>query len=124
MIKINIPNPDLIIKKKEQSGEPGDPDISKIYGFTDYVRIPKDKSGIYMFFNQSDELLFAGKARKLKHRIRKNFEDNVSPIKNNRSDINKIAVIYVDEAMDREIYETYIINTLHAKYNVDKVFYK
>jgi hypothetical protein len=26
--------------------------------------------------------------------------------------------------MEREIYETYMINKLHAKYNVDKVFYK
>jgi hypothetical protein len=26
--------------------------------------------------------------------------------------------------MEREIYETYIINELEAKYNVEKVFYK
>ncbi|NRG48327.1 nucleotide excision repair endonuclease, partial [Bacillus sp. CRN 9] len=38
--------------------------------------------------------------------------------------VHKIAAIFVDDAMEREIYETYIINTLEAKYNVDKVFYK
>jgi hypothetical protein len=56
--------------------------------------------------------------------VKKHFEDNVSPIKNHRDDIYKIAVIYVEDSMEREIYETYIINTLHAKFNIDKVFYK
>ena len=30
----------------------------------------------------------------------------------------------VEEAMDREIYETYAINTLKAKYNIEKAFFK
>lgn len=34
-----------------------------------------------MFYNINDELLFVGKARKIRQRIKKHFEDNVSPIK-------------------------------------------
>ncbi len=30
----------------------------------------------------------------------------------------------VEDPMEREIYETYMINEFQAKYNVDKVFYK
>lgn len=124
MIKIEIPSTDVEILKKRQLGEKGEPDLSSVYGFTDYMRIPRDKSGIYMFFNNNDELLFAGKARKLRQRIRKNFEDNVSAIKLYRDEVYKIAVCFVEDPVDREIYETYIINRLQAKYNVDKVFFK
>jgi excinuclease UvrABC nuclease subunit len=68
--------------------------------------------------------MYVGKARKLRPRVKRHFEDTVSPIKSYRDEVYKIAVIVVDNPMEREIYETYAINTLHAKYNVDKVFYK
>ncbi|KIV75757.1 Endo/excinuclease amino terminal domain protein [Bacillus mycoides] len=35
-----------------------------------------------------------------------------------------IDVCIVEDPMEREIYETYMINEFQAKYNVDKVFYK
>lgn len=124
MIKIEIPSPDVVLTKKRQLGEKVESVISSVYGFTDYHRISRDKGGIIMLFNASDELMFVGKARKLRPRVKKHFEDNVSPIKNHRDEVYKIAVIHVEDPMEREIYETYIINTLQAKYNVDKVFYK
>ncbi|QNF30346.1 nucleotide excision repair endonuclease [Metabacillus elymi] len=124
MIKIDMPSTDIVITKNRQLGEKGEPVLSSVYGFTDYMKIPRDKSGIYMFFNNKDELLFVGKARKLRQRIRKNFEDQVSAIKNHRDEVYSIAVCFVEEPVDREIYETYIINNLRARYNVDKVFYK
>lgn len=77
-----------------------------------------------MFYDAADELMFVGKARKLRQRVKKHFEDNVSPIKNYRHDVNKIAVFYVEDPMERDIYETYIINRHKAKYNIDKVFFK
>ncbi|MGI8385014.1 nucleotide excision repair endonuclease [Robertmurraya sp. P23] len=124
MIKIEIPNPDVVITKKRQAGEPVEAVISSEYGFTDYHKIPRDKGGIILFFNASDDLLFVGKARKLRPRVKKHFEDQVSPIKKHRDEVYKIAVITVEDAMEREIYETYIINTEQAKYNIDKVFFK
>jgi len=124
VIKIELPTPDVVITRSNQVGEKVEAAISSEYGFTDYHRIPRDKGGIIMFFDADDELMFVGKARKLRPRVKKHFEDNVSPIKNHRHEVNKIAVISVVDPVDREIYETYAINVLKAKYNIDKVFYK
>ncbi|QWH10758.1 hypothetical protein EXW38_05000 [Bacillus mycoides] len=69
-------------------------------------------------------VFFVGKACKVIQRIKKHFEDNVSPIKNHRDEVYRIDVCIVEDPMEREIYETYMINEFQAKYNVDKVFYK
>ncbi|MGG4142540.1 nucleotide excision repair endonuclease [Paenibacillus algorifonticola] len=118
MIKITIPTPDVTIEKQIS------PELSNIYGFTDFHLIPRDKGGIFMFYNKSKELLFVGKARKLRPRIKKHFEDSVSPMKPHRDEVTTIEVCIIEEPVDREIYETYIVNKLRAKYNVDKVFFK
>ncbi|MGV3466292.1 MAG: nucleotide excision repair endonuclease [Heyndrickxia sp.] len=124
MIKIEIPKPDVVVTKQKQAGDAKDAKISSQYGFVDFRLISRDKGGVIMFYKANGELLFVGKARKLRQRVTKHFEDNVSPIKNHRDEVHKIAVLYVDDPTEREIYETYIINKLQAKYNVDKVFYK
>lgn len=124
MIKIEIPTPDLSITQREQARIANDPEIPSIYGFIDFHLIPRDKGGIFMFYDINDELLFVGKARKLRQRIKKHFEDSVSPVKSHRDEVYTIDICYVDDPMDREIYETYIINKLQAKYNADKVFFK
>ena len=120
MIDITIPTVDVTITKKDN------PEKSNIYGFTesDIHLIPRDKGGIFMFYNDEAELLFVGKARKLRQRVKKHFEDNVSVIRENRNEIAKIDVCIVTNPVDREIYETYIINEQKAKYNIDKVFFK
>nr|WP_239558701.1 nucleotide excision repair endonuclease [Peribacillus deserti] len=120
VIKIEIPAPDLSITKPNKPN----PELSNIYGFEDFHRIPRDKGGIFMFYNINDELLFVGKARKLRQRIKKHFEDTVSPIKQHRDEVYTIDICYVEEPVDREIYETYIINELKAKYNIDKAFFR
>lgn len=118
MINISIPKPDVTISKQKN------PELSNIYGFTDFHLIPRDKGGIFMFFNEKKELLFVGKARKLRPRIKRHFEDNVSVIKEHRDEVTKIQVFIVDDPVHREIYETYIVNELKSKYNVDKVFFR
>ncbi|MTH51921.1 nucleotide excision repair endonuclease [Bacillus mangrovi] len=123
MINIRIPAPDYVLKRNDGGGTPGEPAISSKYGFSDYMNIPRDKGGIFMFYNLNDELLFVGKARKLRQRIRKHFEDTVSPVKDHRDEIAEIAVCCIEDPMEREIYETYAINKDQAKYNVDKVFF-
>jgi excinuclease UvrABC nuclease subunit len=124
VIKIEIPQPDLTITERKQDLKENEPEIKPIYGFIDFHLIPRDKGGIFLFYNINDELLFVGKARKLRQRIKKHFEDTVSPIKMYRDEVYRIDICYVEEPMDREIYETYLINTLQSKYNIDKVFYK
>ncbi|CAM4415468.1 nucleotide excision repair endonuclease [Paenibacillus tarimensis] len=115
MINITIPVPDVTIHKQEA------PELSHIYGFTDFHLITREKGGIFMFYNVKDELLFVGKARKLRQRIKKHFEDTVSPMKNHRDEVVKIEVAIVEDPVDREIYETYIANKLGAKYNTEKI---
>lgn len=124
MINIDIPTPDLTITERTQIPKENEPEIKPIYGFIDFHLIPRDKGGIFQFYNINDELLFVGKARKLRQRIKKHFEDNVSPIKMHRDEVYRIDVCYVEDPMEREIYETYIVNTLQAKYNIDKVFFR
>jgi excinuclease UvrABC nuclease subunit len=118
VINITIPTPDVTITKQDA------PELSNIYGFTDFHLIPRDMGGIFMFYNVNEELLFVGKARKLRPRIKKHFEDTVSLIKMNRDEITKIDVCIIEDPVHREIYETYIINELKAKYNVDKVLFR
>lgn len=60
MINITIPKADVSITKQIN------PQLSNIYGFTDFHLIPRDYGGIFMFYNDQDELLFVGKARKLR----------------------------------------------------------
>ncbi|MET1014449.1 MAG: nucleotide excision repair endonuclease [Paenisporosarcina sp.] len=122
MIKIELPKPDLVIRQRTQVVKENEIEIPSVYGFIDFHQIPRDKGGLIMFFNRENELLFVGKARKLRQRVKKHFEDNVSPIKNHREEVVKIEIFFVDDALDREIYETYAINKFVAKYNVDKKF--
>lgn len=124
MIKIEIPTPDIVITERQQIPKENEPEIKPIYGFIDFHLIPRDKGGIFLFFNINDELLFVGKARKLRQRIKKHFEDNVSPIKMHRDEVYKIEIMLVEDPTEREIYETYIINELQSKYNIDKVFFR
>ncbi|AIK40492.1 MULTISPECIES: nucleotide excision repair endonuclease [Bacillus] len=124
MIKIDLPAVDVSITERKQVIKGDEPRITPIHGFIDFHLFPRDKGGIFMFYNINDELLFVGKARKIRQRIKKHFEDNVSPIQAHRDEVYRIDVCIVEDPMEREIYETYIINELQAKYNVDKVFYK
>jgi len=122
MIKIEIPKPDITIVQRVQDRSNDEPEIPSIYGFIDFHQIARDKGGIIMFYNKEEELLFVGKARKVRQRVKKHFEDNVSPIKDHRDEVSKIKIFYVEDAMEREIYETYIINKMSAKLNVDKKY--
>jgi hypothetical protein len=124
MITIEIPKVDVSITEREQPANSNEPVIKSVEGFIDLHQIPRDKGGMILFYNINDDLLFVGKARKLRQRVKKHLEDNVSPLKPYREEVYRIDVIYVEDAMEREIYETYLINTLQAKYNVDKVFFK
>jgi len=123
LINIEIPKSDVSIIKRKQPEQENTPVIKSIQGFIDLHEIPRDKGGIILFYNRQDELLFVGKARKLRQRVKKHLEDTVSPLKNHRDEVFRIDVSIVEDPMEREIYETYIINTLQAKYNVDKVFF-
>ncbi|MER1987394.1 MAG: nucleotide excision repair endonuclease [Solibacillus sp.] len=124
MIKIEFPKPATVIRQREQNVKPGEVVIAPYHGFIDFHQITREKGGLFFFYNEANELLFVGKARKIRQRIKKFFDGNVAPINNHRDEIFKIEVYEIEDPMEREIYETYAINTFKAKYNVDKVFFE
>lgn len=117
MIQIIVLMLDVIIMKQENL------QFSYIYGFIDFYLIMCEKGGIFMFYNVDGELLFVGKVRKLRLWIKKYFEDIVFLMKNYWEEVVIIEVCLVEDVVDCEIYEIYIINMMCVKYNVDKVFY-
>ncbi|WP_456363588.1 nucleotide excision repair endonuclease [Priestia aryabhattai] len=122
MILINVPDPDVTIYKSDNLGPAKDTPASRLYGFIDYKDIPRKVAGIYMFFDKDGQLLYVGQAVSLRSRVREHFYSSKSAIKDHRGEVFKISVFYVKDALDRELYETYIINKYKAKYNVGKVF--
>lgn len=70
LIKINIPEADVSITERNQVIKGDEPLITPINGFIDFHLFPRDKGGIFMFYNINDELLFVGKARKIRQRIK------------------------------------------------------
>lgn len=123
MIKIDLPKPDVVIRQREQVIKPGDVEIKPYYGFIDFHKITREKGGLFFLYNEANELLFVGKARKVRQRIKKYFDGNVAPLNNHKHEVHKIEVYEIEDPMEREIYETYAINTFRAKYNTEKVFY-
>lgn len=124
LITIEMPKPTLVIRQREQVIKPGEVEITPYFGFIDFHKITRENGGIFFFYNEQNELLFVGKARKIRQRIKKHFEDNVSPMKNHRTEVHKIEVYEIEDPMEREIYETYAINQFKSKYNIDKVFFE
>lgn len=123
LIKIDLPKPDVVIRQREQVIKPGDVEIKPYYGFIDFHKITREKGGLFFLYNEANELLFVGKARKVRQRIKKYFDGNVAPLNNHKHEVHKIEVYEIEDPMEREIYETYAINTFRAKYNTEKVFY-
>lgn len=124
LIKIELPKPDVVIRQREQVLKPGDIEIKPYYGFIDFHKITREKGGLFFLYNEKNELLFVGKARKIRQRIKKYFDGNIAPLNNHKHEVHKIEIYEIEDAMEREIYETYAINTLRAKYNVEKKFYE
>lgn len=124
LIKIELPKPDVVIRQREQVLKPGDIEIKPYYGFIDFHKITREKGGLFFLYNEKNELLFVGKARKIRQRIKKYFDGNIAPLNNHKHEVHKIEIYEIEDAMEREIYETYAINTLRAKYNVEKKFFE
>lgn len=102
--------------------------LSYILNDSEIVNINKvnmipNKSGIYKFYGDNYELLYIGKAKYLKTRIKQhlgnNRENNTKLIKHN---FKKVNYILIEDPVDRDIIETYLINLLKPKLNISKVY--
>ncbi|WP_407653228.1 GIY-YIG nuclease family protein [Alicyclobacillus acidoterrestris] len=77
-------------------------------------------SGIYHFMSRQKESLYIGKSLNLSRRIKSHIAGST-----NTRDVHKyfeyVECYFIDDALQMEIYETYMINIFKPKFNVDKV---
>mgnify|MGYP000930061794 CR=1 FL=1 len=82
-----------------------------------------DIMAIYFLYDESDTLLYVGKTKNLRLRLKMHHKGEVA---NNTShfskDIDYFKYFIPENEMNMDIYETYIINTMNPKYNVTKRF--
>lgn len=86
-----------------------------------------DKAGVYQYFNAQNRLLYVGKAKNLKHRVRSYFifSPNLAPNPRNSLRIQKmlsecvhLEFITTDSEADALILENSFIKQLRPKYNI------
>ncbi|MDP4084689.1 MAG: nucleotide excision repair endonuclease [Bacillota bacterium] len=89
----------------------------------DEVNLISNSGGIYLFFGQSGDILYIGKAQKLKTRIKA----HLGGLSNTNSYYNEFYLIkyfLVNSPLERDIYETFLINKLQPIYNKSKIYYE
>lgn len=80
-----------------------------------------NKSGLYYFYGTNDELLYIGKAKNLRSRITTHI-NGASNLCRYSKNIKRIEYSLIESALERELYETYAINTLMPILNLSKTY--
>ncbi|MEC1869691.1 nucleotide excision repair endonuclease [Bacillus paralicheniformis] len=80
-------------------------------------------SGIYLIFGGDDELLYIGKAKNLRIRLKQHFQGKTNT-KDLSNHFEKYRYFICEDPFEREMYETYLINTMMPKANKSKVYFK
>lgn len=80
----------------------------------------QNKCGIYLFYNNRDNIIRIGKAVKLRNRIMSYARDgsNWYIFKDMQREINYVGVIYVDNQSSASFIEMDLINHYKPKYNI------
>lgn len=87
----------------------------------DYANIPAGMGGIYRFYGDSDNILYVGKTNDLKRRIKDHIESLTNTI-NLSHGFYTVKCFYVDCPVERDIYETWLINKLKPPLNSQKTY--
>ena len=74
-----------------------------------------------MFYNINDELLFVGKARKIRQRIKKHFRRQCFSIKNHRDEVYRIDACIVEDQQKEKF--TKHISLMNTKQNITLIKY-
>ncbi|WP_180953434.1 GIY-YIG nuclease family protein [Bacillus sp. T33-2] len=98
--------------------------IHNIYDFQDFYtlneksKVPKNKSGIYLFYNEDSEICYIGKAKDLRSRITSHLT-GATHTRDIYKEFFAFSLLYM-EKYDEEVndIEKDIIKTLNPKYNV------
>lgn len=80
-----------------------------------------NRSGIYIIFGCNDDVLYVGKAKELRGRVKGHFAGTTS-LKDVAHNFDEVSGFFCDDETERDIYETYIINILKPKLNVEKTY--
>ncbi len=93
----------------------------------DEIKNLPDTPGIYQYLDENDRLLYIGKAKSLKKRVKSyfSFKDGLSPapklsarIAKMINETKRLSYIVVDSEHDALILENSLIKQLHPKYNI------
>jgi excinuclease UvrABC nuclease subunit len=87
--------------------------------YGEMVKVRKDAGGIYAVFDKETNLLYVGKAKNLRSRLKSHMY-GVANSSVPRDRVYYINIIYVDSPMERDIYETYLIYELKPQFNKSK----
>jgi len=83
----------------------------------------QDQKGVYILYTK-DELAYVGKSSNILRRLQQHFyiTEKESSTELWKKDIDKVEYYICESLADCELLETYLINTLTPKYNLDKVY--
>jgi len=97
------------------------PDVFLTFNRRDFHKYEDDfelhPGGVYVFHNEEGACIYVGKSKILATRLRTHFAS--SPF---ASEIATVTIYAIDNPLEREIYETYAINTLGGIYNKAKIY--
>ncbi|MGK7395664.1 MAG: excinuclease ABC subunit UvrC [Candidatus Cyclobacteriaceae bacterium M3_2C_046] len=100
-----------------------------IFFTRDQVLQLPDKPGIYKFYDQTQTLIYVGKAKSIKKRVSSYFNHSVYKDRKTKkmvSEVNHIEVTIVNSEFDALLLENNLIKSNHPKYNImlrdDKTF--
>ena len=80
-----------------------------------------DKPGIYQFLNDKGKVIYVGKARNLKNRVRSYFHDSITSAKTLAlvNKINDFELIVTDNEIEALVLENNLIKDLKPRYNIN-----
>lgn len=81
----------------------------------------KDQKGVYKIYSKEYELLYVGKSKTVKTRVENHIKGNTHT-KGYEHLFYFVEVMYVENEMEMDIYETYLINALKPALNRDKLY--
>ncbi|MBU0529339.1 GIY-YIG nuclease family protein, partial [bacterium] len=88
----------------------------------DKLKLVPTKPGVYLFRNDKDEIIYIGKAKNLRNRVRSYFQKNKYQTPKNQAMISRIADmewIVVANEVEALLTEANLINKHRPKYNID-----
>ncbi|WP_167498238.1 GIY-YIG nuclease family protein [Bacillus dicomae] len=89
----------------------------------DYGQLLDKRQGIYMIYNEDGILMYAGKSKDVRNRVKMHMNSaNSNPLKGYNHNFHYVVGFYEESYFDLSLYEIYIINTLKPKLNYDNVY--